>query len=96
MIFTVGRIDLFEAGIDQDIAFKLGPHRRSDGTADPGGWVWRTPEEARDYLALKGSLDIRQVYGVMADWDRDTRTVPGEPTHCLNRDARVVRVPQPD
>ena len=96
MTYTIGRADLFEAGIDQDIAIKLGPNRRPDGTYDPGGWVWQTPEEARYFLILNGSLDVRRVYGVMADWDRDTRIVPGQPLRCLNRDARVVRVSQAD
>jgi hypothetical protein len=95
MIFTIGRFDLFEAAIDQDIAIKLGPHRRPDGTDDPGGWVWHSAKNARDYLVLRNSLATRRVYGVMADWDADTRTVPGQPTRCLNRDARVVRFHSP-
>jgi hypothetical protein len=92
MIYTVGLIDKYEAAIDAGRGLKLGPHTRRDGYADPGGWVWRTPEEARAYLALRGSLDTRRVYGVLADWDADTHEVAGEPTRCLKRDARVVRL----
>lgn len=92
MIYTVGLIDKYEAAIDAGRAIKLGPHTRRDGRADPGGWVWRTAEEARAYLALRRSLDTRRVYGVLAEWEADTYAVAGEPTRCLRRDAQVVRV----
>jgi hypothetical protein len=95
MIYTVGLVELYEPAIDAGRAIKLGPHTRPDGTADPGGWVWRTAGEARAYLKYRRSLDIRRVYGVMADWDADARHVDGEPTRCLSRNALVVRVEQP-
>ena len=92
MIYTVGLIAKYEAALDKRGAVKRGPHRRADGRDDPGGWVWRTAEEARAYLAARGSLDVRRVYGVMADWGADTCEVAGEPTRCLKRDALVVRL----
>jgi hypothetical protein len=92
MIYTVGLIDKYEAALGRGDAVKRGPHRRADGTDDPGGWVWRTAEEARAYLARRGALDTRRVYGVDADWDADAREVAGEPTRCLRRDAKVVRL----
>lgn len=92
MIYTVGLIAKYEAAIDNGSAIKLGPHGTPDGRTYPGGWVWRTAEEARAYLAARGALDVRRVYGVLADWDADTCAVAGEPTRCLTRDARVVRL----
>ncbi len=92
MIYTVGLIEKYEPALDRGGVTKRGPHRRADGFDDPGGWVWRTAEDARAYLAARGSLDSRRVYGVMADWERDTREVAGEPTRCLSRDAEVVRL----
>lgn len=92
MIYTVGLIDKYEAAIDAGGCVKRGPHTRADGFADPGGWVWRTEEEARAYLEQRRSLATRRVYGVLADWDADTYAVAGEPTRCLRRDAAVVRV----
>lgn len=92
MIYTVGLISRYETALGRGTALKRGPHRRADGRDDPGGWVWRTAEEARGYLASRGASDVRGVYGVVADWASDTREVPGEPTRCLNRDARVVRI----
>ncbi len=56
------------------------------------GWVWRTAGEARAYLKSRKGGDEREVYAVMAEWELDTMTVPGEPTRCLSRDALVFRV----
>ena len=92
MIYTVGLVAKYEAAFRSGRAVKLGPHVRADGSRDPGGWVSPTAEAARDYLAARGALDVRRVYGVLAEWDADTYEVAGEPTRCLKRDAAVVRV----
>jgi hypothetical protein len=96
MIYAIGRIEEYEPKIDAGLGIKLGPGRRSDGTYYPGGWVWRTAEEAAAYIKARNAPEPRRVYGVIADWDKDTREVLYEPTRCLNRDAAIVRVPQPE
>ncbi len=93
MIYTVGLIEEYEKRIDDGTAIKLG--RGKDGFGKPyaGGWVWKTPEDARRYLFERNSLSSRRVYGVIADWDRDTYIVPGAPTRCLKVNAKIVRLP---
>ena len=96
MIYTVGRVEEYEPKIDAGLGLKLGPGRRpEDGTYYPGGWVWQTAEEAMAYIEAQNAPEPRRVYGVMADWEKDTRVVLYEPTRCLNREATIVRVPQP-
>lgn len=88
MVYTVGLIAIYEPLLDAGPIPKLG---RRPGYH--GGWVWRTPEEAWQYLKLRNSLQERRVYAVDADWDADTYEAPGQPTRCLIRDAAVVRLP---
>lgn len=57
-----------------------------------GGWVWKTAGEAQAYLASRNSEHNRRVYGLIADWETDTVEVAGQPTRCLIREARVVRL----
>ena len=76
MIYTVGLIDKYEAAL-----------AKGDAVKDAGGWVWQTPEEARDYLVARNSIDVRRVYGVLADWERDT--APTYP-RSLVRPAKLV------
>lgn len=85
MIYTVGLIAKYDPEVAAGTAVKAG--RRA---GQHGGWVWRTAAEARAYIAGRGSLATRRVYGVLADWDADTYEAPGEPTRCLARSARVV------
>lgn len=92
MIYTVGLINIYERQIDEGTAIKLGPHVDPAGKRYPGGWVWRTAEEAYAYLVARRSVDVRRVYGVEADWVADTAVVPGQPTRCITRNARVVRL----
>ncbi len=78
VIYTVGLIEKYEAELDKGSAVK-----------EVGGWVWRTREEAHAYLIARNSADIRRVYGILADWDRDVG--PGYPRR-LTRSATVVRL----
>lgn len=95
MIYTVGLIEKYERQIDEGTAIKLAGHADSAGNSYPGGWVWQTAEEAHAYLVARNSTHNRRVYGVMADWAKDTAVVPGQPTRCLTRSALVVRL-KPD
>lgn len=92
MLYTVGLVDKYEEHIRRGMAIKLGPHLDAQGRRQPGGWVWRTAQEAEAYLVSRNALGPRAVYGVMAEWELDTMSEPGEPTRCLSRDAVVVRV----
>ena len=57
-----------------------------------GGWVWETPEAARHFIAINGLAATHAVYGVKADWAKDTIIRPDEPYRRLARDAQVVRL----
>ncbi|MEJ0012500.1 MAG: hypothetical protein WDM94_07725 [Bauldia sp.] len=92
MIYTVGLREKYEPRIDSGTALKAGPHPDAQGKHQNGGWVWRTAAEARAFLQSRKGGAEREVYAVMAEWELDTVTVPGEPTRCLTRDALVFRV----
>ena len=72
MIYTVGRTEAYEKNFEeQDQPQKLGKGLDLDGHPYEGGSVWKTPEEAQNYLDANGLIDF-SVYGVLADWERDT------------------------
>jgi hypothetical protein len=92
MIYTVGLIEKYERQIDDGTAFKLPGGVDPSGKPYAGGWVWRTAEEAYAYLVARKATHDRRVYGVIAEWDKDTVIVPGQPTRCITRPAPVVRL----
>jgi hypothetical protein len=87
VIYTVGLIAIYEPRIAAGTAVKGGP--RDDYG---GGWVWETAAAAQAFLVDQKSASIRRVYGVLADWAKDTAPVEGKPYHRLLRDARVVKI----
>jgi hypothetical protein len=67
--------------------------KRGSGAGDyPGGWVWETPDGAQRFITANGLDATHAVYGVVADWQGDTRQNPGEPYRRLVRDAVVARI----
>lgn len=56
-----------------------------------GGAVFRTPEDVRVFLTLRGDTE-RGVYAVDADWNTDTAPIPGEPFRCLVKTSLVMVV----
>jgi hypothetical protein len=63
-----------------------------------GGCAFRTREDAQrhlDELELQGYKDY-QVFGLLADWDKDTRSNPDHWWHDLVRDAEVVVLEKPE
>lgn len=91
MLFTVGLIARYEPQLDRGAAVKLG---RAEGYE--GGWVWATAEAAQAFLVAERSVSIRRVYGVLADWEKDTQAVEGKPYRVLLRNAEVVRLAAPE
>jgi hypothetical protein len=85
MIFTIGRKLAYEAALNDLVnkPMKLG---RSDDYE--GGWVWKTPEGAR-----KNCPPGFIVYGVKADWKKDTAPSEDGKYRVLIRDAEFVRLP---
>lgn len=92
MIFTYGRTKNYERGIDElGSGFKKLGKCILEGAPYGGGGVWKTAEEAREYLRREGLSDF-SVYAVMAGWEADTEQLPGEPYRRLLRDAQIVRI----
>lgn len=87
LIYTLGRRDVYD------------PYIASDPSAAkaPGGSVWRTLGEAQTYLIAHSNpyrdLSWFAIYGVVADWERDTvedTETPGANWRALNRAAYLV------
>jgi hypothetical protein len=88
MIYTVGsRKAYLREYVKNGKVLKSG---RKRGYA--GGCAFRTREEARrhlDELEMQGYKDY-DVFGLLADWDNDTRPSSEHWWHDLLRDAEVV------
>ena len=95
MIYTIGHQENYERAFQkhgEGQVVKAGRYAKPDGTVYPGGCVWRTREEAQEYLKKYPTLSWK-VYGVVADWELDTApNESGQPWHDLLRDARIVRL----
>jgi hypothetical protein len=83
MIYCIGHRESYERYFaEQEQPEKMGR------TADyQGGSVWLTLEEA-----LAHCPDGFAVYGVLAEWDRDTQPSADGPWHDLLVHSRLVRV----
>ncbi len=88
MIYCIGLTVRYEAAL----AGPTAPMKRGGDESYGGGWVWATPDEARQFIAMNGLTATHSVYGVRADWARDTREIPDKPHRFLARDAEVVRL----
>ena len=90
MIFTLGRKLVYETAL----ADKNNPNPMKAGKSEDyeGGEVWKTVVQAQRYAAHK-KLNGFAVYGVLADWDKDTVPSKEGSYHCLIKDAEFVRVP---
>jgi hypothetical protein len=91
--FTIGIEDCYEQAIlDNPNTKKLG--RMGDYE---GGWVWKTFEEAREFLVAQGLQDQYRVYGLSLEgsWETDVSPEPSpkDGVHRLLRDSRIVRLP---
>ncbi len=80
MIYTIGYAEHYEKQFKESEA-QGKPLIKIGRTIDyNGGSVWRTREEAQSYLDGRGMHEY-SVYGVLADWDRDTE---GNKYHSFN------------
>jgi hypothetical protein len=83
MIYTIGHTDSYEQYFKEYVTpEKLG--RTSDY---PGGSVWKTPEEAQ-----KSCPNNYSVYGVDADWEKDTEASKSENWHDLIKTATLIKL----
>ena len=90
MIFTIGRKLHYNAALE---AFRVNPGNERPmkmGRSDDyeGGAVWNTPEGAR-----KNCPPGFIVYGVLADWDADTKRSEEGSYYVLTVDREFVPLP---
>ena len=84
MIYTVGHSSSYRDNLaDPNVShLKLG-RGVVDGEYYPGGWVWETKEEAQ-----KHCVEGFEVFGIDADWEKDTEVSKGGDWHDLLVDAK--------
>jgi hypothetical protein len=88
MIYTVGKIEIYEKYLNEDPSPKK----------DVGGSAWETLDDARGYLIewyeREPSEAIKfAVYSMDADWQADTRPEPEDQRfRVITRQARLRRV----
>lgn len=72
MIYTIGHTESYlQYFKEQDIPKKLGRRENLNGEYYPGGSVFKTYEDALDYLQKRKLIDY-SIFGVLADWNNDT------------------------
>lgn len=102
MIFTIGKKSAYDKALSKngDVT-KLG--KIEPGGKDPvgniyengyeGGAVFETEMKARIYLSLATDCEGYDVYGVNADWEKDTyQAEPEEPFRSLLRNAKLIKL----
>lgn len=93
MIYTLGYRPSYEEGLAKSEAAGE-PLKKVGRYSDyQGGSVWKTCKEVEAHLkANTHRLEDYAVYGVDADWERDTAPNPLNPFHDLLVDAPLVRL----
>ena len=88
MIYTVGKVNIYEPYISNDPC----PQKAGRCENNQGGSVWETFKLAQDYLDEFDTLKEFRVYGVLADWDTQTEEVVGKKWRDLLINADLVRI----
>lgn len=87
MIYTCGHTESYERYFrEQGTPSKLG-RGMHEGRYYQGGSVWKTFDEA-NHFAINGY----SVYGVLADWDKDTTQSKDGPWHDLLVTSPLVKL----
>jgi hypothetical protein len=86
MIYCIGNKQNYDEALSKHPGLrKTGRCVEEDGTPYPGGSVWQTREEAR-----ANCPEDYDVYGVIADWEKDTAPSEDGPWHDLLSDCLLV------
>lgn len=101
MIFTIGHTENYlEAMLADPELKKIGRREKQPNFPDGylGGTVWKTRKEARAYIEEELQRDHPDwdpadfsVFGVDADWERDTY-IPEDDMPSLLRDAKLINL----
>lgn len=98
MIYTVGHAESYRRGIREQAVkgeklFKLGP-RQDAMPAYPGGFAAETIEDAERLIDEFGKRGQWEPFGLIADWDTDTKPSDDGWWRNLQRDAEIVDLKQ--
>jgi hypothetical protein len=95
MIYTVGNREAYSKAFrEQGRLAKVGKGQYQEQPYDGGG-VFETESDARAHLKAENLSETHEVYGVIADWESDTKQFEGEPFRRLTRDAEMVDLKTP-
>jgi hypothetical protein len=83
MIFTIGKIEVYEKYLASD----------NNAAKRRGGSVWETYDGAFAYLTRVNLIGEFKVYGVDADWEKDTKSERGaDGWKVLRKNATLIKV----
>lgn len=82
LIYTVGKTEVYEDYLAKD----KHPEKAK------GGSVWRTKDDARGYLLKTKQDKTFSVYGIEADWDKDTEPTLEGQWRALTRKAWLIKL----
>jgi hypothetical protein len=85
MIYTIGHTSSYEQYFLEQ--HPEGPYKKGRDATYPGGSVWLTFEEAQNNCPIGYS-----VYGVEADWEKDTLISSKGIWHDLLKDSKLIRI----
>ena len=92
MIFTVGHAISYLKGLATYAEFfKLGKYERDDDSYE-GGYAFQTFESAADFIDAEYPHNGYSVFGLLADWEKDTEPSRDGNYHVLLKDAQIVAV----
>jgi hypothetical protein len=100
VIYTYGHIESYDLYIaETSTKYKLGYRKQynyPNGTVGVyhGGGVWKTPQEAQNYIYSKPpyieNTEDWSVYILDACWETDVYHIPGEPYSRLKEDRIIL------
>lgn len=89
--FTIGREQSYDAALLTPPVIKLGQTSNPDEPVYPGGWVWRTEEDARAFVADWPGFAVYELR-LAGAWAECVSESPGpDGVHNLTRDAEIIR-----
>lgn len=83
MIYTIGHTKNYLQYFDEQGI----PQKKGKTKNYGGGSVWKTKEEAQQHCHFDYS-----VFGVDADWDKDTESIKGVTWHALLTDKPLIKL----
>ena len=96
MIYTIGHNEEYRKGIADAKRKHLTYRKNGCSRTYGGGWVWEKREQAQAWIDVFGQTS-REVFGIKADWVKDTRPPtwkpePGKPEATFRELIRAAKI----